>query len=489
MRLLSAAALLLAAAPATAAACTDELASLEAHVQECAALGLETAAGAEKRRADGGRCGKPLLAAYERALELARASPPDFACRSATLNEQLCAHAAHFLGRVNASLERVAMSGTWARYMKELARRETVREDCVRFHEFHQRRWHPYVFKWADGPSNARWRDSAAPAEEWNALPPRSGPPVDARNVQNGFGGRKPGTFLPADPLFTRLYAKAVEPLGFGPPDRHPYVYRVPHENGTSREHTYFRGRAFHASHIALLGLMLRQPRPLRGFRQIVEFGAGSGELADLAPALGFRGLFVIYDLPQMLLMQRYWLRLAGQPAYLMQYEASPRTLRKLDAAPRVALVSSLHTSAESGELWLPKTLSGAGGTGERMVDTLFLGFWSFTEASPAARVAIMPVLHQFGTIQISFNGQIQGWDNIGFLAEKVARPLLATHTVCVWDPFTLPQGRRSRKGGWLIATHRDRGEAAQVRCVAEAGCSNQTLIPFIPSNCLVEGA
>lgn len=481
------AAALLLALPAAAAACTDALAPIEARLQECAAFDVRQPGTLELRAKCSPRA--KILGEYERALELARASPADFACRTATLNEQLCAHAAKFLGRVNASLETVAMSGTWARYMKELSLRETVRGDCASFHEFHQRHWHPWVFRWADGVSKPRWRDSAKAMRrhEWDALPPSSGATVEARHVQNGFGGRKPVMFLPADPLFTKRYAKAVEPLHYGPPDRHPYAYPVPQENGTSDDRTIFRGRFFHASHIALLGLMLGTPRPLRAFRQIVEFGSGSGELADMAPALGFKGLFVIYDLPQMLLMQRYWLRLAARPAYLMEYEAAPRTLRKLDAAPRIALVSSLHTAAGAGELWLPKTLSGPDGTGERLVDTLFLGFWSFTEAAPAARVAIMPLLQQFGTIQISFNGQIQGWDNIAFLAEKVARPLLPTHTVCVWDPFTLPQGRRSRKGGWLIATHRERGERAQVRCVAAAGCTNQTLIPFIPSNC-VEG-
>ena len=121
----------------------------------------------------------------------------------------------------------------------------------------------------------------------------------------------------------------------------------------------------------------------------------------------------------------------------------------------RAALVSSLHTTADSGTPYLPLALEA---TGARLVDTLFLGFWSFTEASPAAREHIDAVVKQLGVIAVSFNSFIQRMDNIGFLG-TFARGLLATHTVCAWQPFRATHQRHQRTGGmsgWVGAARID---------------------------------
>ena len=123
--------------------------------------------------------------------------------------------------------------------------------------------------------------------------------------------------------------------------------------------------------------------------------------------------------------------------------------------------------------------------TGARLVDTLFLGFWSFTEASPAAREHIDAVVKQLGAIAVSFNSFIQRMDNIDFLG-TFARGLLATHSVCAWQPFRATHQRHQRSGGWLVAVHKARAPAHEARCVEALGCSAATKFPTeqIPSSC-----
>jgi hypothetical protein len=62
-------------------------------------------------------------------------------------------------------------------------------------------------------------------------------------------------------------------------------------------------------------------------YTQVVEFGGGTGLHSILLRALGFRGTHYIYDMLPMLLLQQYFLRYSGWPAYLGEklYEADMR--------------------------------------------------------------------------------------------------------------------------------------------------------------------
>ena len=52
--------------------------------------------------------------------------------------------------------------------------------------------------------------------------------------------------------------------------------------------------------------------RPLASMPLIVEFGGGYGRLCQLAHDLGFRGTYVIFDLPEVAVLQRFYLRHVG---------------------------------------------------------------------------------------------------------------------------------------------------------------------------------
>jgi hypothetical protein len=62
-----------------------------------------------------------------------------------------------------------------------------------------------------------------------------------------------------------------------------------------------------HVHHLALFEQEVG--RPIDSMKLIVEFGGGYGGLCRLIHKLGFNGAYVIFDLPEMLALQRYFLR------------------------------------------------------------------------------------------------------------------------------------------------------------------------------------
>ena len=52
--------------------------------------------------------------------------------------------------------------------------------------------------------------------------------------------------------------------------------------------------------------------RPLASMRTIVEFGGGYGRLCHLVHELGFTGTYVIFDLPEVAVLQRFYLQHVG---------------------------------------------------------------------------------------------------------------------------------------------------------------------------------
>ena len=154
---------------------------------------------------------------------------------------------------------------------------------------------------------------------------------------------------LPSEPEFTAegWVAAAEGTYSFDVPGRLPIEFSLPGKtrDATRRTVRGFFGRIFQVSHLYLL--KLATGATVTDFETILEFGAGTGEGADVAARLGFRGAYVLYDLPQMVLLQRYWLRLAGRPSYIVGHEVAPSALAQLPGRlrGRAALVSSLHTA------------------------------------------------------------------------------------------------------------------------------------------------
>ena len=87
----------------------------------------------------------------------------------------------------------------------------------------------------------------------------------------------------------------------------------------------------------------------------ILEFGGGSCEMVPIVRALDFRAVYAVYDLPPMLLLQRYLQRYAGYSAQLIGHDVSSLGSGSLRAAAKcdktVTIESSSH-GVNASAMW-----------------------------------------------------------------------------------------------------------------------------------------
>ena len=452
----------------------------------------------ELRRSD-------ALDTYERLLQqcgpmrhLMDSEPETYGQRVRTLGMNLCATTTRLFGNASAATDgsaRVNASATWEAWMAELWRHETDPKDCERFHNFHALGWNPAIFTWPNHLDAVK---------TWQAYLPLRKAPSDRAILAAAAGGAAYG------PPTVRIHTcmSGLPCLG-GPRDKDATQAIVLQPETVTM-----------ASHFDLLrraaGLQLERTQLL------VEFGGGTGQLSVVARAAGMRGLHVVYDLPFMLLSQRYWLRHVGVPAYLVPQERAWDTWERAAAADaggpptdsvptrydarvvgrdlaegreavhRVALVSSL--SSQIHQEVLPRLLLEADKCRQASVaeqlpqhlqprrrldgehapqrgrarwagcaagDTsLFIATWSFSEASYSARAAVRPVLPRFDRLFIRYRDSFDHMDNRGYLIRMVLEDFVATHSVCMWSHH-------------LLMVRRSVGVA---RCMEDLGCNNRTI-------------
>ena len=142
--------------------------------------------------------------------------------------------------------------------------------------------------------------------------------------------------------------------------------------------------------------------RPVEEWDSVIEFGGGFGSLCRLMHRLGFRGRYVIFDLPPFTLLQRYFLRSAG----IMR-----------DGDERISLTSDLtmlerHVAELRPDAW-----------------SMFVACWSLSETPLALRERIRPLAERIGRYAIAYQERYGEVDNVDFFAHH-------------W----LPGARRSRR-------------------------------------------
>lgn len=211
---------------------------------------------------------------------------------------------------------------------------------------------------------------------------------------------------------------------------------------------------------------------------QIVEFGGGTGDMAALVRDIGFNGMYVIYDMEPMTLLQLYWLRYSGHAALLS---------KNVQNVPEVKQHALIVQAAED-TVGFRKILSQEPHVALRSV---FLSFWAFNEADVDARDRIRPDIQNFGRIVLAvyFNAEGRyGWGEeshkngvevVSYMKTWVEH-LLATHNTCMWHFKTwdtsFPAG-----GYYFVAT---RKELPPPLCLASLNCDSTTKHPSIPSTC-----
>ena len=124
----------------------------------------------------------------------------------------------------------------------------------------------------------------------------------------------------------------------------------------------------------------------------IVEFGGGFGGLCRVIHALGFRGRYLLYDLPPFALLQRYYLSGAG-------------ILR--DGEQRV------RATSEFAEL---DDFVGHIQPGERAA---FWATWSLSEAPVALRERVKPLVERIGHYCIGYQGEYGEVDNVDYFTNR----------------------------------------------------------------------
>lgn len=182
---------------------------------------------------------------------------------------------------------------------------------------------------------------------------------------------------LRARPDWRRRWSAAVRETTLGHPRPLP---RCPWSSGNLLFHAYHLCRFEEAT-----------GRPLESMRTIVEFGGGYGLLCRLAHELGFRGTYVLFDLPEVAVLQRFYLRHQGIDASEARDAAWPDrgVVTVVDLARLQALLR-----------------------GGRLDHAAFVAIGSLSEAPLALREALLADLAVFDAFLVFYAAQHDALDN-----------------------------------------------------------------------------
>jgi len=145
-------------------------------------------------------------------------------------------------------------------------------------------------------------------------------------------------------------------------------------------------------------------------FSQILEFGAGYGSFCRIAHALGFAGSYMIYDFPEFLALQRYYLRSIG----LLEVTPGEQSSSISGYSELPALTAALARPA------LGRQPPGR---------SLFVGLWSISETGPGFIEQFFAELPKFDAYLLAYRRNFSGIDNQSFF-EIWQREMAATHHI-----------------------------------------------------------
>lgn len=121
----------------------------------------------------------------------------------------------------------------------------------------------------------------------------------------------------------------------------HLYLYpyfKFPQTDGTTLSHAY---------HLAQL--KERLGKEVTDVDLIVDFGGGFGSMCALTHAMGFTGKYIIFDWPEFLLLQEFYLKLQGVDTTNIKFVSTFPDLRKEVGDKRGLLIATWSIS-ETGE-------------------------------------------------------------------------------------------------------------------------------------------
>jgi hypothetical protein len=185
--------------------------------------------------------------------------------------------------------------------------------------------------------------------------------------------------------------------------------HRWPWSSGTLIHHAYHLCRFEEATGLRLPALPL-----------VVEFGGGYGSMCRLFHQLGFAGTYVIFDLPEVSILQRFFLDHLGIP--------------RLE--PGGSAARGVITTADPRTLAAQARRRPPGGAA-------FVATWSLGEAPLALRERVLESVADFDAFLFGYTEQFLDVDNRRFFARWRAR--LPGH---IWHELPLPH---LRKAEWYL--------------------------------------
>jgi len=146
--------------------------------------------------------------------------------------------------------------------------------------------------------------------------------------------------------------------------------------------------------HIARLGLFAGGLQRLTGVAQVIEFGGGYGCMCRLWLRLGFKGNYLIYDLPELSVLQEYFLSSCER-------DVSIKDIPSLEPLS-VTLTQNLEA--------VRKQVAMANGS-----DYAFIAMWSLSEVPLALREEFMPIINNAAVVLVGFQDQFEDVNNNAF--------------------------------------------------------------------------
>ena len=129
----------------------------------------------------------------------------------------------------------------------------------------------------------------------------------------------------------------------------------------------------------------------------IVEFGGGYGSLCRLIHKLGFTGLYVIYDLPELVALQKFYLRSLSMPFIEENDILAPGKRSGIFCTSDINVLQQMDGHAADR--------------------SLFVATWSLSETSSSFRqdVISIPVICSAGSYLIAYQKYFEETDNTDF--------------------------------------------------------------------------
>lgn len=201
--------------------------------------------------------------------------------------------------------------------------------------------------------------------------------------------GSMPGTFrdwwrLRRHPDWRTVWSKALSHPQLGHP---PPFLPMLSTNAMAIEH---------ATHLCRFGDWAGTP--FHDADQVIEFGGGFGSMCRMIHALGYRGLYTVFDLPPVLLLQRYYLALHGLTA-------------ESNGAAGIRLCAQLDQVEEALAAHAPKRLS-------------LMSTWAMSEMPIPLRQRIEAFLDHpaLNYVLLAYQAAFEGQDNQKYFADLRAR-------------------------------------------------------------------